>query len=126
MDNFKSPNLNGKKVLSITFPGIEGCCPPTSIIVGELFDKMIYYCEYLGEYGIDWILCYKDGQLVAQHNAKFIQSVKFETEQVLIKNTKIKVLTYNIACGNIINERRKMWAIFNLPSKNELLIHILG
>ena len=80
MDNFKSPNLNGKKVLSITFPGIEGCCPPTSIIVGELFDKMIYYCEYLGEYGIDWVLCYKNEQLVAQHNVKFIQSVEFETE----------------------------------------------
>ena len=75
---FKYPQLQGKRIASITLPGIEGCCFPQQFSAGNEYDRMEYYCEYLGEYGIDWILCYKDGSLKAQHNARYVQTIKFE------------------------------------------------
>ena len=69
-------NPHGKKVERIYFSG-EG---EGQIVVGDGYDTMIYDCENLGSYGIDWVKCYKKGDLVAQYNAQYLLGIEFVEE----------------------------------------------
>ena len=71
--------LDGREVKKIYFP-VEADVV-SFIEPGEGIDKMVYCTDDRGEYGIDWVRCYKDGKLVEQHNAKYLESVEFVREE---------------------------------------------
>lgn len=70
-------NPHGRKVELIYFSG-EG---DLQLKVGDVCDTMIYECEDLGSYGIDWVKCYKKGDLVAQYNAQYLLGIEFVEEE---------------------------------------------
>lgn len=80
--------LNGRGVISFVLPGVDvmvigredECMPKVIDCAGKGYDRMVYYCENLGEYGIDWICCYKGNVLAAQYNARYVESITFVKE----------------------------------------------
>ena len=69
-----------QKVKRFMLSGWDLVRDPRWIATGGEYDRMEYYREYLGAYGINWILCYKNNVLVAQYNAQFVESIEFEDE----------------------------------------------
>lgn len=70
-----------RKVRSFVLPGLDNLGQaPERINAGEHFDRLELHHEYLGDYGIDWILCYKNNTLAAQYNARFVESIEFDVE----------------------------------------------
>lgn len=69
-------NPHGRKVERIYFTGED----EGQIVVGDGCDTMIYECENLGSYGINWVKCYKKGDLVAQYNAQYLLGIEFVEE----------------------------------------------
>ena len=70
-------NPNGRKVKCIYFAGEnEG-----EIRAGLTYDTMIFVSEYLGQYSIKWVECYKDGNLAAQYNAQYLLGMEFVEDE---------------------------------------------
>lgn len=68
---------NGRKVKRIYFP----CEDELQLNGGDVCDTMIYEHEYLGSYGIEWVKCYKKGDLVAQYNVQYLLGIEFVEEE---------------------------------------------
>jgi len=79
MDKGYPVSLNGREVVSFVLAGMESMCTPPYEITCEKrgFDRMVYYCECLGEYGINWIYCYKNNVPAEVYNARYLESIKF-------------------------------------------------
>ncbi len=75
--------LDGREVESFVMQGAQEESLRYRLIdcKSKNYDSMVYYCEHLGEYGIDWICCFKDGKLVEQFNARCVERVKFAEEE---------------------------------------------
>ena len=70
-----------KKVIGFTMPGIECIRDFETFKLGRDCDRIDYICENLGEYGINWLMCYKDGRLVKAYNAKYVESIEYSPEE---------------------------------------------
>lgn len=68
-----------RKVIAFTLPGWEYCRNVQTFREGKDYDRIDYVSEYLGEYSINWLMCYKGGQLVKSVNVKYVESLEYET-----------------------------------------------
>lgn len=70
-------NPYGRKVKCIYFVGDN-----TKINVGIDYDTMLYELSNLGDYGIEWVKCYRGDKLAAQYNMLHIEGIEFAEEEI--------------------------------------------
>lgn len=78
-------NLFDKKRERGELPKIKEIVLPDTgsgfVIIKSDEDKSLYwYHEYLGDYGINWVIVWKDGDELERYNAKYIESIHWDKE----------------------------------------------
>ena len=66
-------SMDGRSVKSIFWPRENGEQKHAGNGI-----SMVFEIQNLGEYGIDWVVVYKDGEELERHNAKFLESIVWE------------------------------------------------